>query len=204
MGKIDRADQKLPHYYNHLSACLATAWCLLERGAKDRNSPFHTLTLATVAANGAPDARTLVLRGVCSKTNRLRFHTDRRTQKLEHLRHDPRCTVLGYDPAAKLQLRLEGEAVFHLDDSIAEDAWMRSQAQSRACYTQEMPPGRPIDEPSDIAPQLPTDFKAGRNNFCVLLIEITRLEWLYLHHLGHRRAAWRRKGTVWDGTWLAT
>lgn len=165
---------------------------------------FHTLTLATIAADGAPNARILVLRGVCKETKRLRFHTDRRTQKLDHLKHDARCAVLGYDPAAKLQLRLEGKASLHLDDNIADEAWLKSQAQSRACYTQETPPGLRLDEPIKDAPQPPADFEAGRENFCVLLVEAIRLEWLYLHHLGHRRAAWAKNGAAWKGTWLAT
>ena len=44
----------------------------------------------------------------------------------------------------------------------------------------------------------------ARENFAVLLIEPTSLDWLYLAHDGHRRAQFARAmpGQDWQGTWV--
>ena len=44
----------------------------------------------------------------------------------------------------------------------------------------------------------------ARENFAVLLIEPSSLDWLYLAHDGHRRAQFARSGPGqnWQGTWV--
>lgn len=37
----------------------------------------------------------------------------------------------------------------------------------------------------------------------MILMDVREMEWLYLSHLGHRRAVWTRDGATWDGRWLA-
>ncbi|NBR79124.1 MAG: pyridoxamine 5'-phosphate oxidase, partial [Alphaproteobacteria bacterium] len=59
---------------------------MLERGAADRRSAFHTPTVATIGLDGRPRLRTIVLRA-CDTANRsLRFHTDARSDKINELR----------------------------------------------------------------------------------------------------------------------
>ncbi|MDW8443320.1 MAG: hypothetical protein RML45_02665 [Acetobacteraceae bacterium] len=62
-----------------LAALLDDTWRGLVRAAADRRHPWRTPVLATVAADGAPNARTVVLRAVDPITRRLRLHTDRRS-----------------------------------------------------------------------------------------------------------------------------
>lgn len=182
-----------------LEACLAEAFRRLARGVADRRSPFHTPTLATVAPDGAPEARTLVLRGFEPATRTLRLHTDARSGKVASLAREPRCQLHLYDPGAKLQLRLSGRAVLHGGDVVAEAAWAGSREASRMCYAVEPGPGTPVEAP----PPAPRDAAAGAAQFRVLLLHFDRLEWLELAHAGHRRARfdWTGDGAP-AATWL--
>ncbi len=193
----------VPSYYDDLDGSLDHAWSLIGRGAHDRRSPFHTPTLATVGAGGAPEARTVVLRGASRETATLRFHTDLRSHKPAQLVHDPRCSVHVYDQAAKIQLRLRGRAALHGEGDVADLAWSGSQPRSRICYAQASGPGVTLASPADLAAQPALDGPDARANFAVILVTVEEIEWLYLSHLGHRRALWSRDGATWDGTWLA-
>jgi hypothetical protein len=183
-----------------LEECLQEALRRLGRGVADRRSPFHTPTLATIGADGAPEIRTLVLRGFEPLARTLRLHTDARSGKVAELAREPRCALHFYDPGAKLQLRLAGHATVHGDDAVASAAWEASRDFSRMCYAIEPAPGSPVAEP----PAAPRDAEAGRGVFRVILLRFDRLEWLELAAAGHRRARF-----VWTGadapaaSWLA-
>jgi hypothetical protein len=182
-----------------LEESLAEAFRRLSRGVADRRSAFHTPTLATIGADGAPQARTVVLRGFEAASRTLRMHTDGRSAKAADLARDPRCALHLYDPGAKLQLRLAGHATLHAEDAVAEQAWADSRDFSRMCYAIEPAPGTPIAAP----PPAPRDALGGRAAFRVILLRFDRLEWLELAAEGHRRArfAWGGDGTV-ESCWL--
>lgn len=182
-----------------LDECLQEAFRRLARGVADRRSPFHTPTLATIGADGAPELRTLVLRGFEATTRTLRLHTDARSGKVADLAREPRCALHLYDPVAKLQLRIAGRAAVHGGDAVAEAAWEASRDFSRMCYAIEPAPGSPIADP----PPAPRDAEAGRHVFRVILLRFDRVEWLELAAAGHRRArfVWPG-GDVPDASWL--
>lgn len=182
-----------------LEDCREEAFRRLARGVADRRSAFHTPTLATIGADGAPEARTLVLRGFDAATRTLRLHTDARSGKVADLAADPRCALHLYDPGAKLQLRIAGRAAVHGGDAVAEAAWAGSREFSRMCYAIEPAPGTPVAEP----PAAPRDAEAGQAVFRVILLRFDRLEWLELAAAGHRRArfAWDDAGAL-TSTWL--
>ncbi len=173
-----------PAFADDLAATREHAFALLARGVADRRSAFHTPTLATIGADGAPRLRTLVLRGFDAPTRTLRLHTDLRAGKCAELAADPRAALHIYDAHAQLQLRLSGRAVLHAHDAVAEAAWAASREFSRMCYAIGPAPGTPIDAP----PAAPSDAAAGRPHFAVLALRFDALEWLWLDASGHRRA----------------
>lgn len=184
-----------PVHVESLDAALTEAWRLLARGVADRRSPFHTICVANADAAGAPSMRTVVLRGVDVRVRSLRFHTDLRSQKVADLHRDPRIAVHGYDPGAKVQIRISGRATIHADDAVADAAWNNSRQFSRICYGVVPGPGEPIVAGGDFAlPETEAEIAAGRANFAAVVVLVERLEWLYLAHSGHRRAAF-----TWDG-----
>ena len=115
-----------------LLGSLAHAWDMLEAGARDRSVPFHLPALATVDDEGQPHVRTVVLRD-CNRGERwLRFNTDRRSPKVNHIRTNPKAALHFYDKFEKVQLRLRVRLEF-----IVAGGSMRSGMESTTtaeCY----------------------------------------------------------------------
>lgn len=196
-------------YYNDLDASLAHAWALLRRGAKDRRSAFHTPTVATTDAHGCPDARIMVLREVDTATARLRFHTDARSDKVAHIGQGAPVTVLAYDPGAHIQLRLRGTASVDTNSPARLAAWERTSLYGRRCYLGDIGPGSDSfvatsGLPADVEGIEPSAARAepGLAHLALLWVTVTRIEWLFLAHHGHRRARFEADGANWVGRWL--
>jgi pyridoxamine 5'-phosphate oxidase len=178
-----------PDFADDLDATLRHAWACLTRGVKDRRSPFHTPTIATLGLDGRPRMRTVVLRAVDVAACSLRFHTDQRGLKSAEIRNDPRVAVHAYDPRGKFQLRGEGIAHLHETDPLAQTAWENSRMMSRACYATQPAPGTAIDAPGAFAlPQGEAEIGTGAQNFSAVVITLESIETLFLDHAGHRRA----------------
>lgn len=187
-----------PRPPDDLTELRATVFALLARGVADRRSPLHTPTLASIGLDGAPRSRTLVLRGFDAASRMVRLHSDRRAEKFAELARDPRCALHLYDPASRIQIRLEGIASLHTDDGVADSAWQGSQPMGRMIYAVEPGPGTPIAA-SVPAPQDPL---GGRAHFGVILLQAHRLEWLWLAAEGHRRARFDWLPGEERATWL--
>ncbi len=188
-------------------AALREIWRRLARGAADRRSGLHVVQLATVGADGGPRVRSVVLRGVEPSAARLRVHTDRRSGKWAEIAADPRAELHAYDARAKLQVRLRGALRALAAGPEADAAWAATGPGSRTAYRAAIAPGAPLDDPAAADPdpgtRAPADPEAGRDRFAVLLLEATRIEWLWLAHGGHRRALHERGPQGWTGGWIA-
>jgi pyridoxamine 5'-phosphate oxidase len=177
-----------------LTAILAQAWHALSNGVASRRLPAHTPTVATIGLDGRPRLRTIVLRGVLAVDRQIRFHTDVRSDKVAELKRDPRFSLHAYDPAAKLQIRLEGEAILHIGNVKAREAWIGSRRFSQICYGINPGPGTPIANGGGFAlPVSDDDVEGGFGSFCAVIGSVKSLEWLYLAHDANRRARF-----VWD------
>ena len=189
-------------WHSDLDAALEEAWRRLVRGAADRRSPFHTMTVATTRPDGAPTARTMVLRGVDPARRVLRFHTDRRSPKLAELTADARVALLLYDPGARLQLRIDGRAAILAEGAVPDALWARTREQSRTCYRQPEGPGTPLPGPELAIPDA-VDDAHGRDRFTAVEVTVDRLDWLFLNIGGHRRALFDWTGGDLSQGWIA-
>ncbi len=195
-------DQPIPTFYNDLAETRAQAWALLARGVADRRSAFHAPVVATLGLDGSPRARVVILRACDVAAGRLRFNTDRRTDKFAELARDPRISLTGYDPGSKIQIRVEGIATLHADDGVADQAWEASRPFSRICYGAMPAPGTLLGEGGDFSlPSADADIAQGRAHFSTVVIRVQTLEWLYLAHAGHRRARFDVQ-VGGEGVWL--
>ena len=194
------SEPDLPEFYNDLDATLRAAWDLLGRGAKDRKAPAHTPVLAT-NGDGPPNLRTVVLRASDREAGRLRFHTDRRSHKVAEIEADPAGAVLVYDPRQKIQLRIDCRLSIHIEDGLAREAWAATRDFSRICYQVMHGPGETVTDPREV-PFSREDSNDGADHFAVIVAEVTRIEWLYLAHQGHRRAEFVWREGAWQGRWL--
>ena len=196
-------------YYDDLDASLAESWKLLGRGAVDRRHGFHHPTLATIGADGSPEARTVILRAVDTVRRTIIFHTDARSKKVAEIAANPLVALHFYDSGQKIQLRVKGEAVLHAGDEVARRRWSASQPMSRLCYSIAPGPGDPIEAPNDYAMQDRDTLAAegfdgtAFRHFVAVEITVQSIEWLYLALEGHRRASfrWLDDGTL-AKSWL--
>ncbi|MEM6711932.1 MAG: pyridoxamine 5'-phosphate oxidase family protein [Pseudomonadota bacterium] len=194
---------ELPPFYDDLDAMWRHALKLITRGVKDRRSPMHLLTVATIGLDGSPQVRSVVNRGYDPETRDLRFHTDARSPKLREIKADPRVAVQLYDAKAKIQLRLDTHATAHETGSLRNKAWEATRPFSRECYRVEVAPGAAVAGPQDIAFASDDDPDEGFDNFVPVTLRIHAMECLYLAHQGHRRSrvSWDDTGNV-TATWL--
>jgi pyridoxamine 5'-phosphate oxidase len=178
----------------------------LIRAARDRKSPMHSPVIVTSDV----DARVMVLRAFDSTKWSLRLHTDARAPKAQVIAADNRMAALFYDKADKIQIRVRGTGEILTHGSAVDDAWAASTNFARRCYLGEGP-GALADGPTS---GLPSEFEGvepddsqlipARENFALLLITITAVDWLYLAHTGHVRAQFSRTdaGPEWAGRWV--
>jgi pyridoxamine 5'-phosphate oxidase len=176
----------------------------LARAPRDRKCAMHTPVVVSAPA----DARVMVLRAFDQEGAMLRFHTDARSPKVAAISADPRMAVLFYDKSAKIQIRVQGAGRIESDGPIADAAWASSHNFARRCYLGEGP-GSVSDVPTS---GLPPEFEGvepddeqlvpARGNFAVLLIDVEKVDWLYLAHTGHIRTQFTRAGEEWEGRWV--
>lgn len=198
---------ELPDFYADLDLSLARARALLERGVRQRRQAAHQPSVATVDSQGRPRQRVMVLRDVDWDARTLRFHTDRRGDKVAQVQHNAAVSVLSYDAQAKVQLRLRGHARVATGPEI-DPLWTATHNYGRRCYLVDPAPGTEVPTGSNGLPDWaqgiePTDsqLRPARANFAAFFVHFDEIEWLYLAHQGHRRACWSWDG-AWQGRWL--
>lgn len=196
--------------YTNLDTVRNHVWDELETAAETPGHPYRNLTFGTVHEQ-APDLRTVVLRRASEEDRQLKFHTDRRTRKVEAIRQNDRVAWHGWDADAREQIRLYGTASVHLDDEVAMDLWERQSPDSLAIYVRPSAPGSVLDEPGDglrpavkSEPITEDDVAEGQQYFAAVRTEIDRIEWLHLHPEGHYRARFKYQPTEesFDGNWV--
>lgn len=165
-----------------------TRW--LHAGATTPTHPFRWPVVSTVAADGGPDSRIVVLRRFDPDARVLVFHTDVRSPKVTDLRRDPRCGFLFYEPDDRLQLRLRTTATLHHGDDFAYSEFAALPPHNKATYAGTTAPGtdEPTDAPFDYPPKPPVDEAVAFGHFVAVACVIERADALELHPTGHRRA----------------
>ena len=182
----EKAKLTIPDTYDQISETLNTAEFILDNAVDNAKTLFHTLTLSS-HDEGKIASRVVVLREFNSKERYLRFHTDARAPKIKHFQKNSNASILGYDPALKIQLKLQGNIEVHLNNDVTKASWNESTARSKKCYSVEGGSSLEIDNPLDYDLK-DGNIEDGYLNFAVLKFKYTSLEFLYLKSSGHRRA----------------
>lgn len=189
-------EEARPDHYSQLDAAETMAWDMLEQGAKSAKQAFHTPVLATVTADGAPRARTIVMREADRTARTLRGNTDQRAPKAKQLANDSRVQLLFYDASAKVQIRVTAKADLMTGGAARDEAWAASAPGSKVCYLAQGAPGTQQGDPTsglpdfaDLGQRVALDkLEAGLDNFAIIRFTVEALDWLYLDSKGHRRA----------------
>ena len=169
-------------------------WNRLVNGAVKSRDPFHTPSVATHSGNDI-SLRTVVLRKAVPETKELRFHTDTRSKKWQELIVNPSISALFYDAADRIQIRVKGRAVLQFNNDITAAAWQKTSLSSRRCYLTNFDPSSFTDHPTSGLPEhieqekfTLEESEIGFKNFGIVSIQVQNIDWLWLHHAGHRRA----------------
>ena len=158
---------------NELNAALTTAG----------NHPFRFASLATVDNHGAPHLRTVVLREF-HQSGRFVIFTDKRSEKVNHIRQHNRVSLLFYDDRSGLQLRANGPAeVVDSGDELAR-YWSERGSKNPFSYTSVPAPGTPIEHPEEAWEWNDED----ASHFCFIRVDADLLEFLQLDGIRHLRA----------------
>lgn len=176
---------------------IALALQHLNTGVNDRRHPFRTISLASLGLDGTPQLRAVVLRGCDTEAPTITFHTDKRSPKFSELTKSPQAAAQAYDPAAKLQIRLNGTVSIQNNNTETAKIWGLMQATSRACY-------HTPDAPSTLLSLAPPLSEAeALTNFCVCRLIINRVDALYLRAAGHLRAQANFSASGATAHWVA-
>ncbi|MER0239746.1 pyridoxamine 5'-phosphate oxidase family protein [Fulvimarina sp. MAC8] len=205
----------LPDWYDDLDGTLDNALAELSAAVSDRGHGFRTFTLASIGPEGAPSARIVVLRAVDAPRRQLRFHTDLRSEKVDQLAKNDLVSMVFYDKARKLQLRVNGRAAVKSiaegdGDDLAAQAFAASQPMSRECYRVEPGSGSIIDAPDGYSHAAVSDREdgdvltdPGAEHFAAVVVTFDVIEVLYLAAEGHRRSRFEwSDGGAFQGVWL--
>jgi pyridoxamine 5'-phosphate oxidase len=183
---------------------LLRIWSQLEAAAHTR-SPFNFMQLATVAMNGAPRLRTVVLRDFRSAEYIVGFTADARSQKIEEVRKDPRVAMVALDAGGRIQLRIEGRAEVVDDTSLRLNAWRKLKAHSHVLFRSGVVPGSGLHSPMDIEPGMLHELSSldPGEHFALLFVHMERMDWLDVSGWPHQRCTFERTGLRWYGEWVA-
>jgi len=167
-----------------VSVALATA---------DEDPTVRFAQLATVSSDGASYNRTVVVRAFDADTGELRIVTDARSQKVAHLRADPRAALCWYLTSARQQFRFRGAVtlvdVAHPSSQDARrSAWATLSDRTRQQFYWPAPGTRPVDESPKV------DVSPGRalpDTFVLLRFYPDFVDHLVLASTPHRRTFYR-------------
>ena len=181
-------------------------WRPLLRAAREREwrSPqARWLQLATVAADGTPRVRTLVVRGWAAAAC-LDLLSDGRSAKAAELRHQPAVELCWLLPRARCQFRLRGsvtpltgrqmldqtldEPLDHEWNQERERHWRALTPPARALWGWP-PPGTPLDPRSSFPAELPETAPLPEH-FLLLRVALQQVELLELSGVPHQRRRW--------------
>ncbi len=169
------------------------AWTRMAQAADDPTHPLRLFLLATIAPDGSPDARLMVLRGADRRLGKIWFYTDRRSEKIGQLHEHPALCAIAYDRRDGVQLRLRGNATIHELDWQATKHWTQMDMGVRALYAAPDPPGIPLRQPDPRVMSMKQAMNVdadenARRNFAVIEALMQSIEWLQVQEDDQRRA----------------
>ena len=184
-----------------LDEVLEHLWSYAERGANRRDNAMATPIFVTTGVDGAPGARTVVLREVEAR-RALLCHTDRRSGKVRDLSEDSRTIWICYDRDIHQQFQFIGRTTVHRDDALADRMWAEESPDELVFYYKKPPPSEHAGAPVSAQDFEEVSEAQARANFAVVRTEIEAIMWQHVHPEGEYRARFEWDGQRFVGEWL--
>ena len=168
-------------------------WALLQSAPMRRRDAFRTPTIATVAEDGTPQNRTVVLRAVDATNRRLTIYSDGAAEKCTALRQNNRAAFCFWNAKKRIQVRMTGTATLSEGDQVSDD-WLRQSPQAQSLYRVKPLPGQPIDSPSELSYD-------GDHRFVRVDTLVSQIDVLWLLKSGHERLHAQWSVDRWTLNW---
>lgn len=181
-----------------LESVFNKAKCELRLGAENNRHPFRYAALATYDSEGAPGLRCVVLRRFIEAFN-LCFFTDERSDKVRQIRDHSDLSLLFYNPAEQLQVRVSGTAIIHRGSQFALDNWRLIAKAGWKSYSSVLTPGVKIQHPEDA---FHWSDALRWQYFAVVEVTVSTCEVLQLNRHEHIRASFHKTAKCWESNWL--
>lgn len=166
---------------------LTHVWARFGDGVRHAGDPFRIVCLATCGVNG-PEARMVGLRRADRGSGEIEVHSDRRTAKCRALEADPRATLLAWDPAAQLQVRVGLDMRMVASDPVR---WTSIPEAARLNYGTDPAPGDAVPHPDDVTRRVDIA------RFVALIGRVRTIDIVSLAHDPHRRVFCDAEGCRW-------
>ena len=165
----------------------AQIWHQLVHATGKREHEWRTPVLASVDADGLPQARTVVLRQADPIVGTLQVYTDSRSPKVADLLEHPDAVLVFWSRSLRWQLRARVTVQVQSDGDLVEAAWEEvSRTAAAADYLAPAAPGSVFS--------LAAQGNHRTHHLAVLLARIEALDWLELSRDGHRRVRFDESG----------
>ena len=164
----------------------------LHNAIQDGKHEYHCFYFATIQSK-IPQLRTVVLRALNKEKNSISFHSDSRSNKVKEIKSNNNVSALFYDKKRRIQIRLQGKALIDENSKELKRIWSSMKSESKLCYMGPFAPGKKLNYfqpnlPNHNAQNItPKNNTIGYKNFCRVTINLEKLDWLQLHHKGHKR-----------------
>ncbi|GAB4211356.1 MAG: hypothetical protein OHK0012_03690 [Synechococcales cyanobacterium] len=180
------------------------SWIVAALHRQGRDPASRYVQMATVDPQGFPRNRTVVFRGWLGNTDSLLLATDRRSQKVEDLRHHPWVELCWYFAKPREQFRLLGTAVLHDHDSrdpLRQQTWQQISPSGRLLWFWPTP-GASQAEPQSYATTL-SESEPVPNTFVLVVVHPQEVDHLQLRGnelYPQLRTRWQWQGSQWVST----
>jgi pyridoxine/pyridoxamine 5'-phosphate oxidase len=172
---------------SELESLRAQIWQQLVHATGKREHEWRTPVLASVDADGLPQARTVVLRQADPIAGMLQIYTDSRSPKVAELLGHPDAVLVFWSRSLSWQLRARVTVQVQSDGDLVEAAWEEvSRTAAAADYLAPAAPGSVFS--------LTAQGNHRTHHLAVLLARIEALDWLELSRDGHRRVRFDESG----------
>lgn len=151
----------------------------------NRSKPYSRyFQLATITPEGFPSNRTVVFRGFYQDTNTLQIITDIRSEKYQHLQHQPQSEICWYFTKTREQFRINGiiQIITHQETdstmiNARQQAWEKLSDNAKIQFSWANP-GETVN-PTLTSP-IPENLDHPMDSFCLLLFKPHRVDHLQL------------------------
>jgi len=167
----------------------------LNEATTDPEHPFRYFALATLNLSYTPTMRTVVLREV-DEMLKLTIYTDKRSEKITHIKTYNSTSLLFFDPKKFIQITIEAKAKIIETPEKIQSLWENVPLRSRRAYTTKLSPGQEIIDPEVI------DYLEDTHFFSAIEFTPYRIEYLKLLRPNHIRVRFEKENEEWKSNFI--